>query len=48
MVIPVLRETRMPAVVCEVGPSDRLVERAPAVVNAVAEAVVSWATAGPA
>jgi N-acetylmuramoyl-L-alanine amidase len=48
MVVPVLRETRMPAVVCELGPSARLVERAPAVVGAVADAVVSWATCPPA
>jgi N-acetylmuramoyl-L-alanine amidase len=42
MAIPVLRETRMPAVVCEAGPTHRLVERGPALVRAVIDAVAAW------
>jgi N-acetylmuramoyl-L-alanine amidase len=48
MVVPVLRETRMPAVVCEIGPPSRLVERGPVAVDALADAIVSWATSPPA
>jgi len=48
MVVPVLRETRMPAVVCEIGPVARLVERGPVAVEALADAIVSWATSPPA
>ena len=45
MAVPVLRETRMPAVVCEAGPTAALVERAPAVVAAVAAGITEWITA---
>jgi N-acetylmuramoyl-L-alanine amidase len=48
MVVPVLRETRMPAVVCELGPATAVVERAPATVRALADAVATWATCPPA
>jgi N-acetylmuramoyl-L-alanine amidase len=44
MAIPVLRETRMPAVVCEAGPTRALVERSPAVADAVADALERWIT----
>ena len=47
MGLPVLRETRMPAVVCEIGPASHLVERGPVAVEAVADAIVSWATGPP-
>ena len=42
MAIPVLRETRMPAVVCEAGPTRALVNRSPAVADAVADALERW------
>ena len=42
MAIPVLRETRMPAVMCEMGPTTALVERAPAVVHAITSAIERW------
>jgi N-acetylmuramoyl-L-alanine amidase len=42
MAIPVLRETRMPAVVCELGPTTALVERAPAIVGAITAAIERW------
>jgi N-acetylmuramoyl-L-alanine amidase len=42
MAIPVLRETRMPAVVCEAGPTRALVNRAPAVADAIADALERW------
>ena len=41
MVLPVLRETRMPAVIAEIGPASALVERSPAFVVAVAQAVAT-------
>ncbi len=42
MRIPILRETRMPAVWCRVGPPAHVVERAPALAAALAEALVTW------
>jgi N-acetylmuramoyl-L-alanine amidase len=42
MAIPVLRETRMPAVMCEAGPTRALVERSPAVAEAVADGLERW------
>jgi N-acetylmuramoyl-L-alanine amidase len=48
MIVPVLRETRMPAVVCEVGPATVVVERASAAARAMADAVATWATCPPA
>jgi N-acetylmuramoyl-L-alanine amidase len=44
MSLPVLRETRMPAVVCEVGPAALVVERTPAIALALADALTEWAT----
>jgi hypothetical protein len=35
-------------VVCEIGPASRLVERGPVAVDALADALVSWATSPPA
>ena len=42
MAVPVLRETRMPAVVCEVGPTAVLVAQGPVLVTAVAGAIEAW------
>ncbi len=43
MSLPVLRETRMPAVIVEVGPATAVVERGPALAGALAGALVAWA-----
>jgi N-acetylmuramoyl-L-alanine amidase len=45
MRLPVLRETRMPAVLLEAGPSAVVVERAADLAAAVAEAVAQWVSA---
>jgi N-acetylmuramoyl-L-alanine amidase len=45
MSIPVLRETRMPAVICEFGPPSAVVERAGAVAAAIVEALQVWTSA---
>jgi N-acetylmuramoyl-L-alanine amidase len=45
MTLPVLRETRMPAVVCEIGPPVVLVEHAADVAEAVVHALVGWCEA---
>jgi len=47
MAVPVLRETRMPAVVCEAGPTRLLVARAPGFATAVAEALSAWVASPP-
>jgi N-acetylmuramoyl-L-alanine amidase len=41
--LPVLRETRMPAVLCTVGPVQRVIDSTPTVVDAVVEALERWA-----
>jgi N-acetylmuramoyl-L-alanine amidase len=47
MSVPVLRETRMTAVVVELGPAGAVVEQGAALADAVADALVEWArTAG--
>lgn len=43
MALAVLRETRMPAVVCEVGPANLVVRRAGALASALTEALTAWA-----
>jgi len=43
MRLPVLRETRMPAVVCWMGPPERVVEQAGTLADALARAVRRWA-----
>jgi len=43
MSLPVLRETRMPAVICDIGPASIVVEHTPAVVVAVVDALTEWA-----
>ena len=45
MRVPVLRETRMTAVLCRLGPPALLVEHAPAVAAGVTRAVTQWAEA---
>jgi N-acetylmuramoyl-L-alanine amidase len=42
MSLAVLRETRMPAVICEVGPAGVVVEQASSLVRAVVEALTDW------
>jgi N-acetylmuramoyl-L-alanine amidase len=42
MATPVLTETRMPAVVCELGPASSVVERTGQVAGAVAGALAAW------
>lgn len=43
MRLPVLRETRMTAVVCSLGPVQRVVDAAPAVGETVLDALAAWA-----
>lgn len=43
MVLPVLRETRMPAVLAEIGPAAAVVERGAVVADALTEALAAWA-----
>jgi len=45
MSVPLLRETRMPAVLVEVGPASTVVERTPALVAALSSALGLWADA---
>ncbi|MET0460000.1 MAG: peptidoglycan-binding protein, partial [Ilumatobacteraceae bacterium] len=45
MRLPVLRETRMTAVVCSLGPVQRVVDTAPAISDAVVSALAAWAAA---
>ncbi|MGZ0219780.1 MAG: peptidoglycan-binding domain-containing protein [Acidimicrobiales bacterium] len=40
--IPILRETRMPAVWCRIGPPPRVVETAPRVAKALHRAITRW------
>jgi N-acetylmuramoyl-L-alanine amidase len=42
MRLPVLRETRMPAVSCELGPADQIVPATATVTRAIANAIVAW------
>lgn len=46
MSIPVLRETRMPAVAVEIGPATIVVEQGPALARALASALATWVS-GP-
>jgi N-acetylmuramoyl-L-alanine amidase len=45
MRIPVLRETRMPAIVCEIGPPERLVAASSTIAAAVRQAMSRWVAA---
>jgi N-acetylmuramoyl-L-alanine amidase len=47
MSLAVLRETKMPAVVCEVGPAPLVVQRSAALAQALAEALTAWAVTPP-
>ena len=42
MRLPILRETRMPAVWCRLGPAAKVVEHAAAVTDALREAMTAW------
>ena len=42
MSLPLLRETQMPAVVCEIAPATALVERAPVVARAIVDSLAEW------
>ena len=42
MRLPILRETKMPAVWCRIGPGDVVVPRAPRIARALADAVTDW------
>ncbi len=46
MRLPVLRETRMPAVLCSLGPVRAAVDATDAVTEAVVNALTAWATSG--
>ncbi|MGH9205288.1 MAG: peptidoglycan-binding protein [Acidimicrobiales bacterium] len=43
MSLPVLRETRMPAVVCEIGPPSAVVERSTVLATTMSEILSKWA-----
>jgi N-acetylmuramoyl-L-alanine amidase len=45
MAVPVLRETRMPAVLCELGPTAYLVGRGAELADALARAMEAWVSA---
>ena len=45
MRLPVLRETRMTAVVCSLGPVQRVVDAAPIISDAVLDALSAWVAA---
>ncbi|MGD0320267.1 MAG: peptidoglycan-binding protein [Acidimicrobiales bacterium] len=42
MSLPVLRETRMPAVICEVGPPATVVTRAQSLASSLVDALAAW------
>ena len=42
MSLPVLRETRMPAVICEIGPATVLVEQSTTIARATVDALTEW------
>jgi N-acetylmuramoyl-L-alanine amidase len=42
MSLPLLRETRMPAVICEIGPATVVVEQAPTIARSVVDALAQW------
>ena len=43
MSLPLLRETRMPAVICEISPATVVVEQAAAIARAVVDSLAEWA-----
>jgi N-acetylmuramoyl-L-alanine amidase len=42
MSLPLLRETRMPAVICEIGPATVVVEQSTTIARAIVEALAEW------
>jgi N-acetylmuramoyl-L-alanine amidase len=42
MSLPQLRETRMPAVICEIGPASVMVERSAVIARAVVDSLAEW------
>jgi N-acetylmuramoyl-L-alanine amidase len=42
MSLPVLRETRMPAVICEINPASAMVERSAVIARAVVDSLAEW------
>lgn len=48
MRLPVLRETRMPAVLCSLGPFHDIVDHAPEVAGAINRAFAAWQSSAPA
>ena len=42
MSLPVLHETQMPAVICEVGPASLVVEHTPTLARAIVDALTDW------
>ncbi len=42
MSLSVLRETRMPAVICEISPAAVVVEQAAALARAIVDALAEW------
>lgn len=42
MSLPLLRETQMPAVICEIGPASVMVEHAPVIARAVVDSLAEW------
>jgi len=42
MSLPLLRETRMPAVICEIGPASVMVERSAVIARAIADSLAEW------
>ena len=47
MSVPVLRETRMPAVICEIGPTAHIVQRSEQAAATVVHTLRSWLAGGP-
>lgn len=45
MTIPILRETTMPAVLLEIGPTEYIVERSAQIAEALGVAIIAWAEA---
>lgn len=42
MSLPLLRETRMPAVICENGPASVMVERSPIIAQVISDSLTEW------
>jgi N-acetylmuramoyl-L-alanine amidase len=44
MALPVLKETRMPAVLCQLGPPEQVVAHAAELAESLADVLDAWAT----